>query len=58
METKEHPTQKWEISIVELESKEGKLYKVTRRMPGMLVAETKIFTSKEKAKEQFNEWLK
>lgn len=57
METKEHPQKKWEISIMEIESKEGKMYKVTRRMPGMLVAETKIFTSKEKARKQFNEWL-
>jgi len=52
---KEH--QKWEISIIELESKEGKVYKVTRRMPGMLVAETKIFNSKEEARKQFNAWL-
>jgi len=58
IETKEHPTQKWEISIIEIESKEGKKYKVTRRIPGLLVAETKIFNSKEEARKQFNEWLK
>lgn len=49
---------KWEISIIELEDKNGKTYKVTRRLPHLLVAETKIFNSKEEAKKQFNEWLK
>ena len=56
--TKKHQTKKWEISIIELENKEGKKYKVTRRLPEMSVAETKIFDSKEKAIMQFNEWLK
>jgi len=56
-ETKKHPTKKWEISIMEIEEKEGKRYKVTRRLPEMSVAETKVFNSKEKALEQFNEWM-
>lgn len=53
-----HPTQKWEISIIEIENHIGKKYKVTRRLPEMSVAETKVFRSKEEAKEQFDEWLK
>src|SRR3989344_193254 len=56
-ETKKHQTKKWEISIMEIEDKEGKKYKVTRRLPEMSVAETKIFASKEKAIKKFNEWL-
>ena len=31
--------------------------KVTRRLPELSVAETKMFSSKEEAKKQFNEWL-
>lgn len=34
-----------------------KRYKVTRRLPEMSVAETKIFTTKEEAKKQVEEWL-
>jgi len=34
-----------------------KKYKVTRRMPGMSVAETRIFSSKEEAMKQLDEWL-
>lgn len=53
-----HQTKKWEISIMEIVDEEGKKYKVTRRLPVMSVAETKIFDSKEKAIKQFNDWLK
>jgi len=42
---------------MEIENHFGKKYKVTRRLPEMLVAETKIFRSKEEAKKQFDEWL-
>jgi len=35
----------------------GTKYKVTRRIPELSVAETKVFSSKERAKEQFEEWL-
>jgi len=49
---------KWEVTIAEFEDAEGKKYKVTRRMPELFVAETKIFTSKEAAKKQFEEWLR
>ena len=54
---KKHPTKKWEVSIIELHNHRGKKFKVTRRMPYMSVAETKIFNSKKKAIKQFNEWL-
>ncbi|VVB81329.1 Uncharacterised protein [uncultured archaeon] len=47
----------WEVTIIEFEDAEGKKYKVTRRMPELLVAETKIFKTKETAKKQFEEWL-
>jgi len=57
-ETKTHLTKKWEISIIELEDIAGIKYKVTRRLPEMSVAETKIFNSKKEAITQFNEWLK
>lgn len=48
---------KWEVTISEFEGAEGKKYKVTRRMPEMLVAETRIFKTKEAARKQFEEWL-
>lgn len=41
---------KWEISIIELEDNECKKYKVTRRLSGLLVAETKILGLKKKQK--------
>jgi hypothetical protein len=48
---------KCEISIIEFENHNGKKYKVTKRLPDMSVAETKIFETKEEAKKQFDEWL-
>ncbi|MDP2909148.1 MAG: hypothetical protein Q8N77_05060 [Nanoarchaeota archaeon] len=57
METKKHFTKGWEVSITEFQSKEGKKFKVTRRLPSMSVAETKVFKTKEEAKRQFEEWL-
>lgn len=57
-ESKKHSIKKWEVSIVEIENTIGKKYKVTRRIPEISVAETKIFRSKEDAKNQFEEWLK
>lgn len=48
---------KWEISILEMQ-KDGKIfYKVTRRLPEMSVAETKVFSSLKEAKAQLEEWL-
>ncbi len=52
-----HPIKSWEVSIVELQDFLGKKYKVTRRLPEMSVAETKIFRNKKKAKELFYKWL-
>ena len=48
---------KWEVSIIELKEN-GKKYKVTRRMPDMHIAETKVFDSKEDAIAQFEEWTR
>lgn len=47
----------WEIYLIEIEDNSGKKYKVTKRVPTMNVAETKIFSSKQEAKKQFDEWL-
>ena len=52
-----HPIENWEVSIMELEQGENKEYKVTRRIPSLLVAETKFFSSMEEAKDQFETWL-
>lgn len=57
-QTRKHLTRKWEISFMELKNSLGKKYKVTRRIADLSVAETKVFRSKEKAKKQFDEWLK
>lgn len=56
-EIKQHFLKKWEVSIIEIRTKEGLRYKVTRRLPEMSVAETKIFTSKEEALRQVEDWL-
>ena len=55
---KKHLTKRWELSIMEFENHIGKKYKVTRRLPDLSVAETKVFESKEEAKKQFDQWLK
>lgn len=55
--TKIHYTKKLEISIVELKNHTSTKYKVTKRCPELLVAETRIFRSKKQAKKQFDEWL-
>lgn len=56
-EIKKHPTKKWEVSIMEVENTVGKKYKVTRRLPEMAVAETKMFATKEEALRQVEEWM-
>ena len=53
-----HLTKKWEISIMEIKDEEGTKFKVTRRLPEMAVAETKIFRNKKMAKKLFYQWLK
>lgn len=48
----------WEVTIKEFQTKTGKKrYKVTKRLPEMHVAETKVFTNKEDAIKLFEEWL-
>ena len=55
--SKKHFYKKWQVSIIELQSSEGKKYKVTRCLPELHVSETKMFNSKKEAKNQFDEWL-
>jgi len=40
-----------------LENSVGSLFKVSRRLPPIGVAETKIFRSKEAAQQQIDDWL-
>mgnify|MGYP001321115490 CR=1 FL=1 len=54
---RKHAIKKWEISIIEFQTDEGKRYKVTRRLPEVSVADTRFFASKKKAQEQVNSWL-
>ena len=56
-ETKKHQIKKWEVSIIEIEEEYTTKYKVTKRIPELSVAETTVFSSKERAKKQFEEWL-
>ncbi len=57
VDIKKHPTQQWEVSIIEIKENDAIRYKVTRRLPEMAVAETKIFSSKKDALLQVEEWL-
>jgi len=57
VDIKVHPFQKGEVSILEINEGDVIKYKVTRRLPEMAVAETKIFPSKEEALRQVDEWL-
>jgi hypothetical protein len=56
-ETKKHLVKRWEVSIMGLQNTVGRKFKVTKRLPEMAVAETRIFRSKKMAKQQFDEWL-
>jgi hypothetical protein len=47
----------WEVTISEFGTNGNKIYKVTRRIAELKVAETKMFKTKEKATSQFWEWL-
>lgn len=42
---KKHSTKKWEVSVMELQNYIGKKFKVTRRIPELLVSDTKIYIS-------------
>lgn len=53
-----HPYLQWEVSIMEIKENGKSLFKVTRRLAEMAVAETKIFQSKEEAIELFQEWMR
>ncbi len=44
----------WEVSIISIGNS---AYKVTRRLPGLSVSETKIYGSLEEAVKKFREWL-
>ena len=48
---------KWEVTIKEVENNIGKKFKVTRRIPELSIAETKVFRTKKEAKKQSDEWL-
>jgi len=52
-----HLTMKWEVTMAEFKENGKTKYKVTRRMPELTIAETKIFAIKEQAQKQFEEWL-
>ena len=47
----------WEVTIIEFKENDKIRYKVTKRLPKMSVAETKIFDGKEEALRQVEEWL-
>jgi hypothetical protein len=47
----------WEISLLVFKDSGTKKYKVTRRLPSMTIAETKIFQSMEEAMTQFEDWI-
>ena len=48
---------KWEVSIIELKLNGKTKYKITKRIPEMSVADTRVFDSKEDAIRQLEEWL-
>jgi len=56
-QVKRHPFKQWEVSIIKLEENTKTYYKVTRRIAQLSVAETKLFDSKDQAKQQFEAWL-
>jgi hypothetical protein len=53
-----HPIKCIEVSIKRFEEDGITKYKVTKRVPQMSVAETKIFNTKEEATRQSDEWLR
>jgi len=48
---------RWDITLTSYLADGKRVYKVTRRLPGMSVSETRIFKSKKSARKQFREWL-
>jgi len=55
---RKHKFRKGEVSFIELKEDNAENFKVTRRLPELNVAETKIFQNRKKARMQFREWLK
>lgn len=49
---------KWRIALIELEAEDEQIYLVSRRYPELSVAHTKVFTDKNEAKRQFQEWTR
>ena len=47
---------KWVASLKAFRTNGKKLFKVTRRLPDLSVAETKVFNAQEEALQQFIEW--
>ncbi len=47
----------WEISILELRDEVEIKYKITKRIPQVAIAETKICNSKKEVLKQLVEWL-
>ncbi|MDD9954490.1 MAG: hypothetical protein OXR66_09245 [Candidatus Woesearchaeota archaeon] len=46
----------WEVSLTVFYEHNKRKYKVTRRLPSMTVAETKIFDTEKEAQAQFKQW--
>jgi hypothetical protein len=58
MALKKSHVKKWEVSISEFYSCEGRKFKMAGRLPVMSVAEARIFATKKQAKKLSDEWLK
>ncbi len=48
----------WDISIVTLEDDRGIFYKVTRRVPELSIAETRVYRSRTSAMRRLKSWLR
>jgi hypothetical protein len=48
----------WDISMVTLEDERGIFYKVTRRVPELSIAETRVYRSKTSAMRRLKSWLR
>ncbi len=58
MMEQKHPFKRWEVSMMEISDGDESKFKVTRQVPALYVAETKMFETKEEAKKQFDLWLR
>ncbi len=57
MKTKKNKRKPIDITLTEFQSDKKSLYKVTRNLSGTSISETKIFRTKKRAEQQFEEWL-